>query len=148
MSTVSRKVIIWLALLFVLGTPAAWGVWKYNRLPSAPLSLGEALPLFQAPPIGKATALPQAGRRAILFFSPSCPFCEETIVNQLEQFKQTHHEWFSGEQALKWSFISVGTLDETNAFVEKNSWDVYSDPDQKAMNQVRAVGIPYLLLVD
>ena len=143
-----QKLLIILGLLVLLIVPAAFGMRYYFRLPSAPLSLGEPLPLFQAQPVGKAAALPSQDRRAILFFKPSCPYCEVTIVNQLEQFKTGHPEWLSGEQALKWSFISVGTLDETNAFVEKNSWDVYSDPDQKAMNQVRAVGIPYLLLVD
>ncbi len=148
MLAIPRKLVILLALLFVLSVPTAWGVWKYNRLPSAPLSLGEALPFFQAQPIGKAAALPQDGRRAILFFSPSCPFCEETIVNQLEQFKPNHPEWFSGDLAIKWSFVSVGTFDETNAFAEKAGWAVYADPDRVAMKQVRAVGIPYLLLVD
>lgn len=120
----------------------------YSRLLSAALDLGEALPSFQVQAIGKAESFPSQGRKAILFFSPSCPFCEETIVNQLEQFRQSHAEWFSGDHAIKWAFISVGTFDETNAFAEKASWTVYADPDRKAMRQVRAVGIPYLLLVD
>jgi hypothetical protein len=143
-----KKAVIVATLLLLLAVPVVLGMRFYSRLPSAALDLGESLPTFQVQTIGKAEKFPSQGRRAILFFSPSCPFCEETIVNQLEQFKQSHSEWFSGNHTIKWSLVSVGTFDETNAFAEKASWNVYHDPERQAMKEVRAVGLPYLLLVD
>lgn len=76
-----KKILLGTALLVVIAIPAALGVRFYRSLPSATLAVGEVIPTLEAQPVGGAPPLPQQGRRALLFFSPSCSYCEE-IVSQ------------------------------------------------------------------
>ncbi|PYT07942.1 MAG: hypothetical protein DMF60_06040 [Acidobacteria bacterium] len=143
----NKKSFTGLALLAVVVVPAALGVRFYRSLPAEPLSVGIVVPQFDVEPVASATALPREGRRVLFFFSPSCPHCEETLL-QFGQMRDAHPEWFSGDRGLKWIFISTAGKDETTAFAEAASWPVYYDAERRAMKSLRGVTVPYLVLVN
>lgn len=147
MTQTKKKSLLGLILLAVIIVPTVLAVRLYRNLPSEPLAVGAALPHFEVEAISGAGPLAQQGRRVLLFFSPSCPHCETTIA-QLDQLRARHPEWFSGDQALKWAFISAADKDETAAFASTTSWPVYYDANRTAMRSVRGVTLPYMVLVN
>ncbi|MGE0131585.1 MAG: TlpA family protein disulfide reductase [Blastocatellales bacterium] len=142
-----KKRLVGIALLIIVIVPVMLAVHFYRRLPGAPLALGTALPPLTAQPVGGATPLPQQGRRVLLFFSPSCSYCEE-IIAQLGQLRERHPEWFSGDEALKLALISIADRSETETFARRVAWPVYHDPDRQSLKALHGVGVPYLALVD
>ena len=144
----NKKRLIGIVLSALIIVPAALAVHLYRGLPDEPLAIGSRVPEFQVDPVRGAEPLKQQGRRVLLFFRPSCSHCQATIA-QFNQLRSTHPEWFSGDKALTWALISVSDEAETNAFAESMpSWPIYQDRDRKAMTDLRAVGVPYLVLVD
>ena len=136
-----------LAMLVVVLLPAALGVRFYRSLPAEPLTVGTVVPQFDVEPMATASVLPREGRRVLFFFSPSCPHCENMLL-QFGQFREAHPEWFSGDKGLKWIFISTAGKDETTAFADAAPWPVYYDAERRAMKSLRGVGVPYLVLIN
>jgi hypothetical protein len=147
MSHVNKKLLAGLALLVAVVVPAGMGVLFYRTLPREPLKVGTLVPQFDVEPISSATVLPREGRRVLFFFRPSCPHCENTLL-QFAQMREAHPEWFSVDRGLKWIFISTAGKDETTAFADAASWPVYYDAGRRAMKSLRGVTVPYLVLVN
>lgn len=147
MTPTRKKLLVGIALLIIVMVPVALAVHFYRRLPGAPLALGTPLPPLTAQPVGGANPFPQQGRRVLLFFSPSCSYCEE-IIAQLGRLRERHPEWFSGDEALRVALISISDRSETEAFARKSDWPVYHDPDRQSLKALSGIGVPYLTLVD
>jgi hypothetical protein len=147
MTPARKKYLTGIVLLISVLAPVALGVRFYRRLPDGPLALGTVIPPLSAQPVGDANLLPVEGRRVLLFFSPSCSYCEE-VITQLGQLRENHPDWFSGDKALRLVLISIAGRSETEAFARKSAWPVYHDPDRQSLKVLHGVGVPYLALVD
>lgn len=143
----NKRLLSGLALLIAVFVPAAFGVRFYHSMPAEPLKLGTLVPQFDVEPAAGSTELPREGRRVLFFFNPSCSHCEN-MIQQFEQMRETHPEWFSDAGGLKWAFISTAGKDETIAYADAASWPIYCDRGRRAMKSLRGVSVPYLVLVD
>ena len=99
MSQTQKRRLMGVVLLLAVAIPAALAVRFYRTASRKPIAVGATLPLLMVQPVGGAPEWPNSGRRILLFFSPSCSYCEETLT-QLRQLRERHSEWVTGDAAL------------------------------------------------
>lgn len=134
-----------LSLIVVL--PLAASIYFYGRVPSEPLAVGSAAPALRAEQVTPGTPLPQSGRRAILFFRPSCEHCRAMLA-QIDALRKEHPEWSRQASPLQWELISTGSHAETIAFARDTRLPVFEDIDGASMRAMHGIRVPYLVLVD
>ena len=147
MTLTNKKRIAGSLLLLLILVPVALAVRVYRGLPGEPLKVGTPAPRIAADPINGASPLPQSGRRVLVFFSPSCSHCRNTLA-QLTLLREQHPEWFAGSSALQWAFISIADRDETEAFARGESWPIYHDASRAGFNSMGGFALPYVVLLD
>jgi hypothetical protein len=147
MTRTNKKRIAGSLLFLLILVPVALAVRIYQGLPGEPLKVGATAPRIAADPINGAGPLPQSGRRVLVFFSPSCAHCRNTLA-QLSLLREEHKEWFAGSSALQWAFISVAGRDETEAFARGESWPIYHDASRAGFKSMGGFALPYVVMLD
>lgn len=141
------RFVVAMPLLVVVLIPLAAAVYMYREAPSSPLASGTSCPSFQVSAIRGGVSRGNTGRRAILFFSPSCSHCQR-LLSQIGVLQKRFPQWFAGPGSLRWELISNASRSETAAFARTQSLPVYFDEHGTAMRSMHGISVPYLVLVD
>jgi hypothetical protein len=143
-----HRIIAAVFLFAVLLVPSLAAIYYYRGASVEPLRIGSTAPAIELSALDHSgVAAPDSGRRALLFFKPSCEHCRNMLA-QIVALRRSHPEWSKSILPLRWYIISVAPERETAEFSHEQTTTVFQDPDGKSMRAMHGLGVPYLVLVD
>jgi hypothetical protein len=97
-----------------------------------------------AEPVGRVPPMATRGKRAVLFFSPSCPSCRATVAGLRTLLRA---EPGRGLDCAPIALVSIGSLEETIAFAPTAPAPLYHDRQRTSFKAAHGVVVPYLVVL-